>query len=369
MDFSLSPEQEAVADLADRIFTDRLTAERFKAVDAVTPRFDRDLWSELARAGLLTVSLPEADGGGGEGYLATALLLEQAGRHAAPVPLLATVVLGALPIARFGSAAQRGALLPSLAAGELVVTAALTEAGADPSAPTTSAVADGDGWRLSGAKLCVPAGAIAHRVLVTAATPDGEAGVFVVDTADPGVGVTPLITTTRDPEANLALDGAAGERLGRGGEVLPWLTIHATAAMCSVMAGVCKRVVVLTAEYTKTREQFDRPIASFQAVGQRAADAYIDAEAVQLTSRQAAWRLSEGLPAAEEVAIAKFWAADGGQRVVHAAQHLHGGMGVDRDYPLHRYFLLAKQLELSLGGATAQLLKLGAILASEPASL
>jgi alkylation response protein AidB-like acyl-CoA dehydrogenase len=125
----------------------------------------------------------------------------------------------------------------------------------------------------------------------------------------------------------------------------------------------------MTADYTKTREQFDRPIASFQAVAQRAADAYIDAEAVQLTARQAAWRLSEGLPAAEEVAIAKFWAADGGQRVVHAAQHLHGGMGVDRDYPLHRYFLLAKQLELSLGGATAQLLRLGAILASEPAAL
>ena len=122
----------------------------------------------------------------------------------------------------------------------------------------------------------------------------------------------------------------------------------------------------MTAEYTKTREQFDRPIATFQAVGQRAADAYIDTEAIRLTAWQAIWRLSEGLPATAEVAVAKFWAAEGGQRVVHAAQHLHGGMGVDRDYPLHRYFLWAKQLELTLGGATPQLLKLGAILAAEP---
>ena len=130
--------------------------------------------------------------------------------------------------------------------------------------------------------------------------------------------------------------------------------------------GVCAEALRLTAEYTKTREQFERPIATFQAVGQRAADAYIDTEAVRLTAWQAVWRLSEGLPATESVAIAKFWTAEGGQRVVHAAQHLHGGMGVDRDYPLHRYFLWAKQIELTLGGGTQHLLELGKILADEP---
>jgi alkylation response protein AidB-like acyl-CoA dehydrogenase len=151
-----------------------------------------------------------------------------------------------------------------------------------------------------------------------------------------------------------------------GGPVLHWLLERATVACCAVVAGVCEEALRLTAEYTKTREQFGRPIASFQAVGQRAADAYIDTEAVRITALQAAWRLASGLPAAEEVAVAKFWAADAGQRVVHAAQHLHGGMGVDRDYPLHRYFLWAKQLELTLGGATEQLRHLGALLASEP---
>jgi len=367
MDFSLTPEQEAVAALADRILGDRLTDERFKEVEARTPRFDRELWAELATAGLIGVSVPEADGGGGESFLTTALMLERAGAHVAPVPLLAGTVLGALPVARFGTDDQRHALLPGILEGRTIVTAALVEAGSPTLSPATTATDDATAWRLSGSKICVPAGAIADRILVPARTPTGV-GVFVVDTTAAGVTVTPLITTTRDPEADLTLDGAPAERLG-GADVLDWLSAHATAALCSVMAGVCKRVIAITADYTKGREQFDRPIATFQAVAQRAADAYIDAEAVQLTSRQAAWRLSEGLPSAEEVAIAKYWAAEGGQRVVHAAQHLHGGVGVDREYPLHRYFLLAKELELTLGGATTQLVRLGAILAAEPAVL
>jgi alkylation response protein AidB-like acyl-CoA dehydrogenase len=133
------------------------------------------------------------------------------------------------------------------------------------------------------------------------------------------------------------------------------------------VAGACQAAVRLTAEYTTQREQFGKPIATFQAVGQRAADAYIDSEGVRLTAWQAAWRLAEELPATAEVAVAKFWADDGAQRVVHGAQHLHGGMGVDRDYPLHRYYLLTKHLALSLGGATTSLLRLGDVLADEPA--
>src|SRR5437773_1872882 len=119
----------------------------------------------------------------------------------------------------------------------------------------------------------------------------------------------------------------------------------------------------VTAEYTVRREQFDRPIASFQAVHQRAADAYIDVEAIRLTTWQAAWRLAAGLPASAAVAVAKFWASEAAHRVVYAAQHLHGGIGVDVDYPLHRYYLWSKQIELTLGSGTRQLARLGADLA------
>jgi alkylation response protein AidB-like acyl-CoA dehydrogenase len=204
------------------------------------------------------------------------------------------------------------------------------------------------------------------------ATADDGIVIALVDVAAAGVLLERQDTTNFDPEARITLEGvrvADGDVLGTvadGQANLDWIVERATAALCAIAIGVCEEALRMTAEYTKTREQFDRVIATFQAVGQRAADAYIDTEAIRLTTWQAVWRLSEGLPATAEVAVAKFWAAEGGQRVVHAAQHLHGGMGVDKDYPLHRYFLLAKKLELTLGGATPQLLKLGGILAAEP---
>ena len=132
-----------------------------------------------------------------------------------------------------------------------------------------------------------------------------------------------------------------------------------------VSLGACEAALELTSEYIKTRKQFDQPIAMFQAVAHRAADAYIDTEAIRLTSWQAAWRISAGLDAAVQVAVAKFWCAAGAKRVVHAATHLHGGVGVDTEYPLHRYFLYARHLELALGGATPQLAKLGKLLAAQ----
>jgi alkylation response protein AidB-like acyl-CoA dehydrogenase len=198
-------------------------------------------------------------------------------------------------------------------------------------------------------------------------------GVFIVDPTAKGVSLERQDTTSGIPEARVTLSGVtvgAADVLGApdaGNAILEWIVERATAALCATAIGVCEEALRMTAEYTKTREQFERPIATFQAVGQRAAEAYIDTEAVRLTAWQAVWRLDAGLPAAAEVAVAKFWTSEGGQRVVHAAQHLHGGMGVDRDYPLHRYFLWAKQIELTLGSETPQLLRLGAMLAAEPA--
>jgi alkylation response protein AidB-like acyl-CoA dehydrogenase len=369
MDFSFSEDQQAVGDLARQILTDQVTPERLKEVEAGRDLIDRRTWAELAKANLLGISLPESVGGSGLGLLGACILAYEVGRTVAPVPVLASVVMGSLPVAEFGTAEQKTRLLAGAIAGEQILTAALVEAGTDPTHPTTRATRDGDGWRLDGVKVCVPAAPVADWVLVPAATDDGVA-VFIVPTTADGLTTTPEETTDRQSEGSLSLSGVrAGplDRLGAPGQdIVGWIVERATAAICATMAGVAETAVRMTAEYTKTRHQFDRLIATFQAVGQRAADAYIDAEAVRLTAWQASWRLDAGLPATAEVAVAKFWAADGGQRVVHAAQHLHGGIGVDRDYPLHRYFLWAKHLELTLGGATAQLLKLGSLLAHEP---
>jgi len=151
-----------------------------------------------------------------------------------------------------------------------------------------------------------------------------------------------------------------------GADVLRWMIERATVGLCAVQLGVTEKALRMTAEYTTTRIQFDRPIAHFQAVAQRAADAYIDVEGIRLTLWQAAYLLDAGRPAATEVEVAKFWASDGGHRVAHAAAPLHGGVGVDVDYPLHRYFLWAKKIELSLGASTQQLLRIGRSLAAQP---
>ena len=270
-----------------------------------------------------------------------------------------------------------------MAAGETILTAAMAELVGEVilpggTEPTTTATAQPDGsWLLTGTKACVPAAFVADAMLVpaTCRAVDGTGtgvGVFVVDTGVAAT-LTRQTTTTGRPEAIAGLadvavgaDRLLGEGAADGAAVIDAITKGATTALCIQEAGACTAALELTAEYTKTRVQFDKPIATFQAVGQRAADAYVDTEAIRLTAWQAASRLAADLPAASEVAVAKYWAAEGGQRVVHAASHLHGGVGVDRDYPLHRYFLLTRQIELTLGGANESLRRLGRMLADEP---
>ena len=371
MDFSFTEEQQQIADLAKQIFADKATHERVRQIErAGGPRFDRDLWRAVAEAGLLGIAVPQAQGGAGLGFLEVALIVEQTARAAAPIPLLETVVLGALPIAEFGTAPQRERWLPKVASGDAILTAALYEDQGDLCRPGTTARKDGGGWRLSGVKTCVPAGELADLVLVPATADDGRVVLLLVEPSTPGVRVTPLVTTSGQPEARLDLDDVrlGGDALlgtaADGGRILAWIEERATTALACVALGVTAQALAMTAEYTKNRKQFDQPIAMFQAVGQRLADAYVDVEAIRLTTWQAAWRLAAGLGATSQVAVAKLWANTAGQRVVHTAQHLHGGMGVDRDYPLHRYFLYAKQLELTLGGTTAQLRRLGKLIAA-----
>jgi alkylation response protein AidB-like acyl-CoA dehydrogenase len=290
----------------------------------------------------------------------------------APLPLWPTLVLGALPVARFGGAELRARLLPRVASGATILTAALAEPDSDdPTRVSTTAHADGGGWKLHGTKTCVPAAALAERIVVPAATGTGVLGVFLVDPRAPGVTLARQIATTGEPQDQVTLEGVvvgAQDVLGDpscGKEVLSWLLPRATVALCAIELGVAERALAMTASYTSTRQQFERPIATFQAVSQRAADAFVDVESIRVATWQAAWRLAADVPADEAVSIAKFFAAEAGHRVVYAAQHLHGGMGYDVEYPLYRYYLLSKQIELTLGCASAHLARLGRALAAE----
>ena len=300
MDFTFSEEQDAVRGLAAQVFEGHATAERVKEVERSEERVDRELWRALADAGLLAIAVPEEHGGSGLGLAEVCLLLEQQGRRVAPVPLWPTLVLGGLAIAELGSPEQQRAWLPGVATGDVLMTAALSEAGAnDPLRPQVSATRDGD-----------------------------------------------------------ASDGR---------RATAWMLDRALVGLCATQVGVAEGALRMAADYTSERQQFGRPLSTFQGVALKAADAYIDTEAMRVTLWQAAWRLTAGLDATREVMVAKWWAAEGGQRVVHITQHLHGGMGADVDYPVHRYFLWGKQIEDTLGGASAQLARLGRALAEAPA--
>jgi alkylation response protein AidB-like acyl-CoA dehydrogenase len=377
MDLTLNEDQQAISDLAGRILGEQLPPERLTAIESQPDWFAADIWAELAGAQLLGAPLREDVGGAGFGIVEACLVLEQIGRTVAPLPYLATVILGAMPIDAFGSAEQRRRYLPAVIDGSLILTAALVETGNVfvPALPATVATRDGDAWRLDGEKRFVSAAHLAGRMLVPARTGAGSVGVFLVDPKTAGVALERVQTTALEPQFVVTLSGAkvgAGDVLGNpaeGGAIVDWLAQHAVAGLCSMQAGVCEAALRLTAKHVSEREQFGVKIATFQAVAQRAADAYIDTEAVTLTARQAAWRLAAKLPADEALSVAKFWAAEGGQRVAHAAQHLHGGIGVDTAYPLHRYFRWTKQIELTLGGAMVHLARLGAHIAAHPPGL
>lgn len=372
MDFAFTEEQDELAALTRRILEDKLTEERMREVESGGDRFDRDLWLELAKANILGVALPEEAGGSGFGLIEQCRVLIELGRTVAPVPVLPSIVMGAMPIAEFGTPEQQATWAVPAAAGEVIITAALVEElNFDVAAPTTRAERTDRGWTITGIKTAVPAGPLAQAFLVPATTDEGVT-VFVVMPGDAGVTVHRQAVVNKDSEAALELDGAevAADRVlgavGEGALIARWIWRRAVVGLCALQLGVTERAVELTADYAKERIQFDRPIGTFQAVGQRMADAYIDVEGIRLTLWQAAWRLSEALPADTEIETAKYWASDAGHRVAHTAVHVHGGVGIDLDYHLHRYFVAAKHLEFSLGPATDHLRRIGATLAREP---
>jgi acyl-CoA dehydrogenase len=372
MDFSFSDDQLALQELAAQIFTGSADVDRVKAVEASADRFDRDLWNDLASADLLGLLIPAAFAGLGFGTVELSVVLEQQGRRVAPVPLLATSV-AAGAISEFGSNELQDQWLGRVMAGDAVLTDAFAERGANNvmSSSVSAARRAGGGWTLQGTKIAVPAAHVAAAVLVPAMTGPDALTVFVLPPATDGVRLERNETTNREIHSTMHLDDVALDdaavlgRVGGGHEVVRWAVDRLQVGNCALALGACEEALAMTAAYVSGREQFGRPLSTNQGVAIRAADAYIDVECMRVTLWQAAWALDEGMPAADEIDVAKFWAAEGGQRVVHATQHLHGGMGADVDYPVHRTFLWVKQLENLFGGGIQHLARLGQRIAAE----
>ncbi|MFD4367327.1 acyl-CoA dehydrogenase family protein [Rhodococcus sp. NPDC058521] len=373
MDFTLTEAQQDLAGLTRGIVGDLVTNERLRELEAEDDLFDARLWATLASSDVLSAALPESVDGDGFGVLEQCAVLIELGRALAPVPYLSSIVMATGAVAEFGDAKQVSEWGVPAARGERISTVALAEeVNENPGAPVTVARREADAWVLTGTKILVDAAPIADLFLVPATSPDGVT-VFLVHRDDNGVGIT-----RQDPvdhastgevsfqEVRLTDDRVLGEA-DRGSEIVKWIVERGTLGSCAFQYGVLDRALELTAEYARERVQFGRPIGSFQAVAQRLADAYIDVKGVRLTLWQAAWQTSENFPAEGSVHTAKFWASEAGHRVAHTVIHVHGGVGLDEDHPVHRYFLAAKAHEFGLGSATHQLRALGEVLASVPA--
>jgi len=358
MDFTLAESQQVVVDLAAQVLS------------------GADPWKELAQAGLLDVSEL--------GLLDTAVLLTEIGRHATPDSLkaLSTLMTGALPVARWGDADLQRELLPPIASGELILTAALREpSNPAPPIPATT-VTDG---KITGTKIGVPHADHSHRILVpahlTPAPPPvssmivassgqiapetghdhgvvGDTGVVLVAPGAPGVRLTPTPSSSGQPEFTLRMDQAPVESVLGPAECVQDLYQLAVAGACAMADGAVAGALALTRDYVASREQFGRPLATFQAVSQQIADTYIASRTLHLATLSACWRLSEGRDQGADLDVAGYWCAEQAPRAVRTCHHLHGGLGMDVTYPLHRFSSLVADLVRFLGGAEYRLERL-----------
>ncbi|MGE5133962.1 MAG: acyl-CoA dehydrogenase family protein [Gemmatimonadota bacterium] len=360
MDFTPTETQQEVTRLAARVLASARPVSVAAAQESAEPgagsgeTYDRALWKEYGQAGLLSLVLPDWLDGDGLGTADAAALLTETGRHAPAVPALATLMLGVLPVTRWGDRALQETALAGVATGDTVLTAALREP-SDPMPGVPAATLSGG--TVTGVKVGVPYAAEASWVLVPVAD-GGAAAVAVVSPAAAGVTLTRTHTSAGDPEYTLRLAGApvAGV-LGAG--AAEGLYQFALAGACCLADGALAASLDLTTRHIGTRQQFGRPLATFQAAAQHIADVYIAVRTLHLATLSACWRLDAGLDAGPDLDVAAYWLAEYGPAAARTCHHLHGGMGMDVTYPLPRLSALIKDLARFTGGASYRLDRLG----------
>ena len=359
MNFDLSEEHNEITDLATKILDDHVTMENLKEVEVSGDWFDRPLWEKFVSSGLIGATLNEDVGGAGLDFLALVCILRAQGQYVAPIPLLPNLV-SAITVDKFGSEEQRNSLLPEVVNGSKLLTFASQELLNDKFMEPAVSFENG---LVNGKKTVVEHANHADFVLVTVSTNDGPA-ICIVDLKDAGISMDPTNSTRGQQLWEISFADTPAEKLA-GLEGLLWFFQVSLIALCATQLGVSETALKMTASYTSERQQFGRPLATFQAVTQRLADQFINVGGIRLTTFSAAWRLGVGLDALEDTYISKWWASERATEIAHATQHCHGGMGVSTDYPLHRYTLWNKHITTSLGAGTQMLRSLGLLLASK----
>lgn len=373
MDFSLTEIQEVFKSTAKKLFEEKWDITTLRAIEADERKYSSAFYKELADLGFLGLVVPEEYGGVGGNLTDLAVIVEEAGSALFPSPFLSTITYGVLPLLKYGTDAQKQEMLPQIVEGGLIVAGALSEVQAHYDMRYISATArkTGEGYTLSGTKVFSSFADSADYLLTIARTetqqegsPDGLS-LFLVKNDPSTVRHTPLKSIGSDGLYEVEFLNTpliAADLLGREGD--GWSMIQeifqlATALQSVEMAGLLERALSLTNNYVKERTQFNQPIGNFQSVQHRLADMYTVVEGGKLAAFQAIWRMEEGHPAEKDIAVAKAWLSKEGQKVLVGAHQLHGGMGVDMDYPLQFCFRRFKSMQLNLGPTANHLKQLG----------
>jgi 3-oxocholest-4-en-26-oyl-CoA dehydrogenase beta subunit len=361
MKLTLTEEQEMIKKAARDFLADKCPKAFVKQMEESETGYSRELWQEMAELGWMGLAFPEKYDGGDMSFLDLAVLLEEMGRACLPGPFFSTVVLGGLPILDIGSEEQKQEYLPKLIRGDKIITLALTEPGyqdPDASSVTVEAVPKDGNYVINGTKLFVPDAHIADYLLCVARTkPENEITIFLADAKNPSISCTVLKTVAGDKLCEVVFDQMLVPKANILGALnQQWSAVQriierAAVGKCCEMVGNVQRVLEMTVDYAKERKQFDRPIGSFQIIQHYCADMATDVDGARFTTYQAAWRVSEGLPCSNEVAIAKAWISQASQRIFALAHQIHGAIGVTIEHDLHYYTRRAKAAELAFGDA------------------
>jgi alkylation response protein AidB-like acyl-CoA dehydrogenase len=367
MDLGLNEEQEMLRKSARDFLQGECPKQLVRKLDESDGGYSVELWGKMAELGWMGLVFPEKYGGSGRGFLDLAILLEEMGYNIVPGPFFSTVVLGGLTILAAGNEVQRMEFLPKIASGEVILSLALTEASAgyDAASVKTKATARNGKYVIKGTKLFVLNANVADYILCVARTrrtknPEDGITVFLVDARSPGLKCTLLKTLARDKQCEIIFDdvtvsekNVVGKR-DEGWPIVRDILEKAAVAKCAEMVGGAQAALDMAVSYAKERMQFGRPIGSFQAIQHYCADMAMDVVGSRFVTYKAAWKVSEGLPAALDAAIAKAWVGEAYGRVALSAHQIFGAIGFTMDHDIHLYYRQAKAGEIIFGGADSQ---------------
>ena len=367
MDFEFNEEQKMLKTSAREFLEKECPKSLVKQMVADEKGNPPELWHKMAELGWLGLIFPEKYGGMGGNILDLVAIQEEMGRACVPGAFYSTVLLGGLFVLNNGSEEQKQNLLPKVAEGKLILTLALTEPGGsyEAAAVETKAVSDKDDYLISGTKLYVPDAHIADYIICIARTKSGkttEEGItaFLVDGKSPGIRCTLLKTIAGDKLCEVIFDKVRVPKKNIVGkldhvwEPLEQTLQQVSIAKCAEMVGGAQKVLEMAADHAKERIVFDRPLGSFPIIQQYIANMIMDIDSSKFLTYEAAWKFSEGLPCAKEIAMAKAWTSEAYRRVTASGHQIYGGIGFTVESDMHLYFRRAKAGEVTLGDGNFQ---------------